>query len=208
MRNPQFASQPCKPLLCGGSQFRHVGRPIIVIRLHINLRVISLCFLTPHTSLFVWQVFSIIFCTPPRFPAVMRAFICIVALAPLVVAIPYGSHPAVVLVRAEDPSSVPDEQTIFTLPCNDKDPVTRTSEIEQKQAQLLYGPSLLGNTAPFPAGPLGNNISERDQKLWGVGGQTQSLRAYADAAKVAGRVLVVSTNLFYSANKYFLNYLV
>ncbi|KAI6359034.1 hypothetical protein MCOR25_007179 [Pyricularia grisea] len=120
----------------------------------------------------------------------MRAFICIVALAPLVVAIPYGSHPAVVLVRAEDPSSVPDEQTIFTLPCNDKDPVTRTSEIEQKQAQLLYGPSLLGNTAPFPAGPLGNNISERDQKLWGVGGQTQSLRAYADAAKVAGRVLV------------------
>ncbi|KAI6352765.1 hypothetical protein MCOR25_009308 [Pyricularia grisea] len=115
----------------------------------------------------------------------MRAFIWIVGLAPLAVAVPYK----LVAARADNTSAtVPTYNStghvIYTLPCGDRDPFTRHAEIEMKQADLLYGPSLLGNTAPFPGGPLGNLISQRDQTLWGGEAELQALRAFSDAGKV------------------------
>ncbi|TLS20887.1 uncharacterized protein PpBr36_10753 [Pyricularia pennisetigena] len=119
----------------------------------------------------------------------MRAFICIVGwFAPLAVAAPYSSY-AHVAARADNTSStVPGYNTtgqiFYTLPCGDRDPSARRAEIELKQETLLYGPSLLGNTAPYPDGPLGKTISLRDQKLWGADAERQALRAFTDAARV------------------------
>ncbi|KAI9166385.1 Manganese lipoxygenase [Paramyrothecium foliicola] len=58
--------------------------------------------------------------------------------------------------------------TKYTLPQHDaeEEQTLRRQEIEQKQADILYGPSLIGETSFYPAGPVGKQISVRDQLQW------------------------------------------
>jgi hypothetical protein len=54
----------------------------------------------------------------------------------------------------------------YTLPQHDPNPVLRTQEIATTKEQLIYGPSLIGDTSFFPAGPLGKQIVDRDVAQW------------------------------------------
>ncbi len=56
--------------------------------------------------------------------------------------------------------------TGFSLPNEDDKVLTRKLEIQQKRKDILYGPSLIGKISFFPSGPLGDQISQRDQSLW------------------------------------------
>jgi hypothetical protein len=49
-----------------------------------------------------------------------------------------------------------------TLPMNDADRAERAREIETTRSGFLYGPSRLGNTSFYPAGPLGNAVVQAD----------------------------------------------
>ncbi|TLD33398.1 hypothetical protein PspLS_01570 [Pyricularia sp. CBS 133598] len=127
----------------------------------------------------------------------MRILIWIAGLAPLAVAIPSSSHRPIA-ARAENTSCTASGQEVtgvdppveggFTLPCRDKSAFTRRVEIELKQATLSYGPSILGNSAYYPGGALGQAISLRDQVRWGKDAESQTKLAFADAAKVAENV--------------------
>lgn len=56
--------------------------------------------------------------------------------------------------------------TKYTLPSDDVDLLTRKQEIKVKQKDILYGPSIIGETSFFPSGGLGDQISQRDQGQW------------------------------------------
>lgn len=56
--------------------------------------------------------------------------------------------------------------TEYTLPNEDDEILTRKLEIQKKRKEILYGPSLVGETSFFPSGQLGDQISQRDQSLW------------------------------------------
>lgn len=54
----------------------------------------------------------------------------------------------------------------MVLPMYDDDPSERIRDIEKKQLGYLYGPSLLGNSSYFPAGPLGDTMVQQHQDQW------------------------------------------
>ncbi|KAH7146704.1 lipoxygenase [Dactylonectria estremocensis] len=56
--------------------------------------------------------------------------------------------------------------TGYTLPNEDDEILIRKLEIQKKRKEILYGPSLIGETSFFPSGQLGDQISQRDQSLW------------------------------------------
>src|SRR6478736_1425204 len=73
------------------------------------------------------------------------------------------------------PEEVPSSQTAdiglpqpteFTLPNEDGEILIRKLNIQKTLKEILYGPSLIGKTSFFISGPLGDQISQRDQTLW------------------------------------------
>ncbi|EGU80482.1 hypothetical protein FOQG_18345 [Fusarium oxysporum f. sp. raphani 54005] len=73
------------------------------------------------------------------------------------------------------PEEVPSSQTAdiglpppteFTLPNEDDEILIRKLNIQKTRKEILYGPSLIGKTSFFISGPLGDQISQRDQTLW------------------------------------------
>lgn len=54
------------------------------------------------------------------------------------------------------------------LPQSDSDQDARAREVATRKAGFIYGPSLIGQAAPFPNGTLGNARSQYDMDLWNV----------------------------------------
>lgn len=100
----------------------------------------------------------------------MGALLIILGVVACVGALPLSDSP---------PSSIPEEvpagqaadiglplPTEFTLPNEDDEILIRKLEIRKKRKEILYRPSLIGKTSFFLSGPLGDQISQRDQSLW------------------------------------------
>ncbi|KAI1136421.1 Lipoxygenase [Hypoxylon sp. FL0543] len=54
------------------------------------------------------------------------------------------------------------------IPQSDSDPKARAQGVATRKAGFEYGPSLIGQAAPFPNGTLGNARSQYDMDLWSV----------------------------------------
>lgn len=71
--------------------------------------------------------------------------------------------------------------TKYTIPSEDEDVLPRQEEIKLKQEQIIYGPSLIGETSFFPSGTLGSAISLRDQSQWAKDAEPLVQTAFAEA---------------------------
>ncbi|KAF9769304.1 hypothetical protein IL306_013292 [Fusarium sp. DS 682] len=100
----------------------------------------------------------------------MGALLIILGIVTCVGALPLSDSPS-----SSIPEEVPAGQTAdiglplpteFTLPNEDDEILIRKLEIRKKRKEILYGPSLIGKTSFFMSGPLGDQISQRDQSLW------------------------------------------
>ncbi|QKX57752.1 uncharacterized protein TRUGW13939_04872 [Talaromyces rugulosus] len=54
------------------------------------------------------------------------------------------------------------------IPQNDPNPKQRAAGISARNAGFIYGPSLIGEAAPFPNGTLGNARSKSDYDTWSI----------------------------------------
>ncbi|KAK5990493.1 Manganese 11R/13S-lipoxygenase [Cladobotryum mycophilum] len=72
------------------------------------------------------------------------------------------------LVSAAPQLSARQDASAASLPQNDPNPAARKAEVAKRNAGFIYGPSLIGEAAPFPNGTLGNALSQHDMDLWGV----------------------------------------
>lgn len=55
-----------------------------------------------------------------------------------------------------------------SLPQHDSDPEGRAAAVSQRRAGFEYGPSLIGEAAPFPKGALGDARASYDYAVWEV----------------------------------------
>ncbi|KAI1412776.1 Lipoxygenase [Hypoxylon sp. FL1857] len=60
------------------------------------------------------------------------------------------------------------DTTPACLPQSDNDPKARAQAVATRKDGFVYGPSLIGQAAPFPNGTLGNARSQHDMDLWSV----------------------------------------
>lgn len=58
--------------------------------------------------------------------------------------------------------------SVACIPQNDPNPKQRAAGVSTRNAGFIYGPSLIGEAAPFPNGTLGNARSKSDYDIWGV----------------------------------------
>jgi hypothetical protein len=54
------------------------------------------------------------------------------------------------------------------IPQNDPNPKQRADGVSARNAGFIYGPSLIGEAAPFPNGTLGNARSKSDYDTWSI----------------------------------------
>ena len=78
------------------------------------------------------------------------------------------------------------------LPMYDDDPAARAQAIHETRLGFLYGPSPVGNTSFYPAGPLGNASITSDFNLLSQDAATIAAAAGADVALAAAAVQNVS----------------
>ena len=70
------------------------------------------------------------------------------------------------------------------LPQKDPNPKERAANVAIQNAGFIYGPSLIGDAAPFPNGTLGNARTAADMTLWGQDRETIDNAIAQDAALV------------------------
>ncbi len=75
-----------------------------------------------------------------------------------------------------------------TLPQNDQNPLSRKAGVAARNEGYIYGPSLIGDAAPFPNGTLGNARSKADMDLWAIDREDIDGRIEADV-KVVGAAI-------------------
>lgn len=87
--------------------------------------------------------------------------------------------------RAENP-------TPACLPQDDPDPKARAAGVQTRNEGFIYGPSLIGEAAPFPNGTLGNARHEADMDIWRVDREEIDARVAKDVQAVQAAILAVS----------------
>ncbi|KAJ7157292.1 lipoxygenase [Mycena filopes] len=70
------------------------------------------------------------------------------------------------------------------LPQNDVDPQARAAAVAERAAGFIYGPSLIGEAAPFPNGTLGNARAEADYAVWQLDRNDIDQRIEADVGAI------------------------
>lgn len=70
------------------------------------------------------------------------------------------------------------------IPQQDSNPRARAAAVAQRNAGFIYGPSLIGEAAPFPNGTLGNARSKADYALWSVDREEIDKRLGADVQQI------------------------
>ena len=84
------------------------------------------------------------------------------------------------------------------LPQNDADQSGRAAAVEIRNQGYIYGPSLIGEAAPFPNGTLGNARAQADMDLWTLDRAEIDNRTAIDVAAVTDAITKVSVTCPYS----------
>jgi len=79
-----------------------------------------------------------------------------------------------------------------SLPQHAYDSESRKAAIAVRNAGYIYGPSLIGDAAPFPNGTLGNARVQDDMALWAIDREVIDKAMEADALAVEGAIMAVS----------------
>lgn len=75
-----------------------------------------------------------------------------------------------------------------TVPQHDSNPKSRAAGVAARDAGFIYGPSLIGEAAPFPNGTLGNARSKADYDTWSIDRQEIDKRISADIGAIGQAV--------------------
>lgn len=78
------------------------------------------------------------------------------------------------------------------IPQRDSDPRGRAAGVRERNSGFIYGPSLIGEAAPFPNGTLGNARAKADYALWSVDRKEIDGRIAADLKQIQASVQAVS----------------
>jgi hypothetical protein len=81
------------------------------------------------------------------------------------------------------------------LPQDDPDPKQRAAGVASRDDGFVYGPSLIGEAAPFPNGTLGNARSQADMDLWGVDREVIDALIEKDVETIQGAIVAVSATV-------------
>ncbi len=84
------------------------------------------------------------------------------------------------------------DTTPACLPQQDSNQNARAAAVTVRAKGFIYGPSLIGEAAPFPNGTLGNARTQYDMALWGTDRAEIDNRVAADAALVEAAIVTVS----------------
>ena len=87
----------------------------------------------------------------------------------------------------------PDNNGSAVLPQCDTHQTQRALGVASRNEGFVYGPSLVGDAAPFPNGTLGNARSAADMKLWTVDRDAMDTAIGKDAALLQQAIELVST---------------
>ena len=112
------------------------------------------------------------------------AYLALSVLALTAEAIPHSRH----LVARQNGNNT----TPACLPQNDPNPDERAAAVSASDEGYVYGPSLIGEAAPFPNGTLGNARHQADMEIWGVDREEIDARIAADLKSVEAAILAVS----------------
>lgn len=77
------------------------------------------------------------------------------------------------------------------IPQDDKDPKQRAAEVSARNKGYLYGPSLVGEAAPFPNGTLGQARVAADIALWSVDRNRMDAAITHDVQSVVNALVAV-----------------
>ena len=99
---------------------------------------------------------------------------------------------ALSLAASAAPRTIRDTAGLATLPQNDPNPAARKAGITVRQEGFIYGPSLIGNAAPFPNGTLGNAKTQADMDLWAVDRHDIDGRVEEDVKTAGAAIQAVS----------------
>ena len=80
------------------------------------------------------------------------------------------------------------------LPQNDPNQKARAAAVAASDAGYIYGPSLIGEAAPFPNGTLGNARTAQDMALWSIDREQIEADVFADATNV-GKAIAANGGL-------------
>lgn len=75
-----------------------------------------------------------------------------------------------------------------TLPQNDPNPKSRAAAVQVRNEGFVYGPSLIGEAAPFPNGTLGNARAKADYAVWQVDREEIDARIAKDVKAVTAAI--------------------
>lgn len=75
-----------------------------------------------------------------------------------------------------------------SIPQFDTNPKSRAAGVAARDAGFIYGPSLIGEAAPFPNGTLGNARSKADYDAWSVDRKEIDSRIAADLQALQGAI--------------------
>lgn len=77
------------------------------------------------------------------------------------------------------------------IPQRDSNPRGRAAGVSERNTGFTYGPSLIGEAAPFPNGTLGNARSKADYALWSVDREEIDKRIAADLQEIQETIKTV-----------------
>ena len=78
------------------------------------------------------------------------------------------------------------------IPQHDQDPKARAVAVAVRNTGFIYGPSLIGNAAPFPNGTLGNARTAYDMSQWTLDRTIIDNDVTNDAKAVQAAIVAVS----------------
>jgi hypothetical protein len=116
-----------------------------------------------------------------------RAYLALSVLALTAEAIPHSRHLGHLVVRQDGNNTAP-----ACLPQNDPHPHERAAAVSAKDEGYVYGPSLIGEAAPFPNGTLGNARQKADMATWAVDRKEIDARIAMDVKSVETAIVAVS----------------
>lgn len=92
--------------------------------------------------------------------------------------------------------------TAVCIPQHDSNPRGRAAGVSERNSGFIYGPSLIGEAAPFPNGTLGNARSKADYALWSVDRKEIDSRIATDLQAIQKAVQAVSYLSTFTLTKY------
>ena len=113
-------------------------------------------------------------------------------LALLAQAAPQSYH---LVARQDAPNNT---AVTAVLPQNDSNPSERKAAVAYRNANFIYGPSLIGEAAPFPNGTLGNARTKSDMDLYAPDRANIDARVAKDAQAIQAAIVKVSHDMSYS----------